>query len=572
MNLRVIIIVLALLSLFSTSIGGYLYYSSLKNAELEESFFIADEQLKDIANHVDFYLAEHQRSVQALGGLKEIQNALVDQDGDSLAAANVILDHFQKSLEVSVCYLMDSRGRTIASSNRSAPDSFLGKNYSFRPYFQQSMNGITSVYMALGITSKKRGAYFGYPVYGHSSDIPAGVLVIKAFIDDIESEINNPYEGVMLLTDPRGVVFISNRPEWMYHVLWRLSDEDLREIQESRQFSTGPWKWTGIEKKGETHAIDASGREYHIHKRGLRNYPGWNILYLHDHHEALKTITVPLFKTAGYIILSLCVLIAISVMLLYKKASNNIIMRMRAEEELRKHLLMEKQFNQELEPLVAERTMNVIALSVADKLRNPATVIGLICRKIVNKLHDPDKIKEGIDNIMRETQKLEDIVQDYGSLLKSRKSMFVHDDINNVVREAAALVQAEAKGKGIRLLAKLSHEALKINLRKNLLRIALFHILSNAVHSTPRGGSITAETSRVEDRVFLVISDTGTGFKKEILERVFDPFFSTKQDSYGLGLPLVRHIVAEHRGEIEVRSEEGKGSSFILTFPESWIR
>jgi signal transduction histidine kinase len=69
-----------------------------------------------------------------------------------------------------------------------------------------------------------------------------------------------------------------------------------------------------------------------------------------------------------------------------------------------------------------------------------------------------------------------------------------------------------------------------------------------------------------------VIADEGTGFKKEDLDKVFDPFFSTKENSYGLGMPLVSHIIKEHLGEIEVESEEGKGTVFKLSFPIRWIQ
>jgi signal transduction histidine kinase len=426
--------------------------------------------------------------------------------------------------------------------------------------------------MALGVTSKKRGAYFGYPVYESKMDAPIGIVVIKAFIDDIENEINKPYQGIMTLVDSHGVVFASNRAEWIYHVLWKVSNVELNEILKSRQFGAGPWDWTGIEKKDEIHAFDKSGKKYHIHHIGINNYPGWDIVYLHDHEKVLKNITSPFFKTAGYIILSLCVLIGISVTLLYKMASYDIIMRKRAQEELKKHLEMEKQFNRELEPLVAERTMSLIALTVADKLRNPASVIGLICRRLFKKLDDADKIKDGLDDIVNETHKLDKIVYDYKALLDSRKSVFEYDDINVVVNEAVLLIKHEAKEKGIKLITNLSDEPLKINLQKNLLRIAIYHLLFNAVEATPRSGTITILTLTSDDNAILEISDTGKGFKKDETEKVFDPFFSSKTHSYGMGLPLVMHIVIEHLGEIDVESEEGIGTTFRLAFPFRWIR
>jgi C4-dicarboxylate-specific signal transduction histidine kinase len=129
-----------------------------------------------------------------------------------------VLEHFKHALEVDVCYLMVRQGYTIALSNRHAPASFVGKNYSFRPYFKQAIQGAPSIYMALGVTSKKRGVYCAYPVFGED-DSPAGVAVIKAPIDILEKEFRKAYEGTGLLTDPNGVIFMSNRDDWLYHLL-----------------------------------------------------------------------------------------------------------------------------------------------------------------------------------------------------------------------------------------------------------------------------------------------------------------------------------------------------------------
>ena len=104
-----------------------------------------------------------------------------------------------------------------------------------------------------------------------------------------------------------------------------------------------------------------------------------------------------------------------------------------------------------------------------------------------------------------------------------------------------------------------------------LLRIAIYHLLFNAVEATPRGGTITISTLISDENVILEISDTGKGFRGDETEKLFDPFFSTKKHSYGMGLPLVMHIVIEHLGKIDVESEEGIGTTFRLTFPVRWI-
>ncbi len=117
--------------------------------------------------------------------MQDFQAPLIKPDDDNLAKANAMLDHFKAALDVDVCYLMDAFGNTIASSNRKAPDSFVGKNFSFRPYFQEAIQGTPSTYLALGTTSGKRGAYYSHPVYEKDRGAPIGVDVIKASIEHL---------------------------------------------------------------------------------------------------------------------------------------------------------------------------------------------------------------------------------------------------------------------------------------------------------------------------------------------------------------------------------------------------
>ncbi|RJR16314.1 MAG: sensor domain-containing diguanylate cyclase [Nitrospiraceae bacterium] len=335
MKLRSILIIMALIALLSALAGGAFYYFSLLESELEYAHKDADGITARQAGRIDSRLAEHQKSAMALAGLPELEQALLQRSPLFMTKANVLLDHFRNSFEASVCYLMDSHGITVASSNRNEPASFVGKDYAFRPYFQEAMNGNSSIYMALGVTSGERGVYFGHPIYGSSSTVPSGVAVIKAPIDSIEKEFMREFEGTMSLADPHGVIFVSSRRDWLFHVLWKPSDDELSSIKETMQFGNGPWTWTGIEKKDSHSAVDTSGNEYRIHLKELKNYPGWNVVYLHDHKAVSAHINKPLFKSTGYVLISLAVIISISVGFLYKKASSDIVMRQRAEQALR---------------------------------------------------------------------------------------------------------------------------------------------------------------------------------------------------------------------------------------------
>jgi PAS domain S-box-containing protein len=335
MKLRIILIVLSLLAFLSASAGGYLYYSSLKESALKEAERQADLRLRTINRNLTTFLSENIKPVKTLAGMKALQLALTQPDAQNLAAANATLDHFKKTLAIDVCYLMDPSGKTIASSNRYAPDSFVGQNFAFRPYFKDAIAGKPSAYLALGTTSGKRGAYYSHPVFAENASTPVGIAVIKASIELIESQLGTELDEIVMVNDPHGVIFISNRKEWLYHLLWKYNEDDIPLIKKSRQFGTGPWRWTGLESKGD-YIMDRAGNEYQIQVVELeRKYPGWNVVHLRKLDAITKTVIEPLIKTTGPIVLALCVLIGIAVFFLYRQASHEIQQRRSAEEALR---------------------------------------------------------------------------------------------------------------------------------------------------------------------------------------------------------------------------------------------
>jgi PAS domain S-box-containing protein len=335
-KLRKLFLVLSVMTLLTITIGGYFHYSVLTKSSTEWAHKEAEEQLKGLGANIESYLTWSLMSVKSLSGLNELKQSLLSGNLAEIAEANAILDQFRETMKVNVCYLMDSSGNTIASSNRDAVDSFVGKNYGFRPYFKLAMQGEPIVYMALGVTSKKRGLYFSHPVYEKGKSGPLGVAVIKASIEQIEEAFKKPHEGILLFTDPHGVVFLSSHAQWLYHVLWKPSSETMSDIAKSRQFGKGPWDWTGVELVGKNRAVDNLGHEYHVHQHEMANSPGWRLVYLHDHHAVVKRITKPILNTVGVGATVICIFVGLAVFFLFKAANTNIIQRNEAQEKIRK--------------------------------------------------------------------------------------------------------------------------------------------------------------------------------------------------------------------------------------------
>ncbi len=336
MKLRSILRILSFLAFASACLAGYSYYGSLKDYAFQEAERNALTHLQTTKKNLSAFFSGNTKPVRVLAGMKALGEHLASPNQKTLAEANRILDLFKTTLSVNVCYLMDANGLTRASSNRMDKDSFVGRNFSFRPYFQDAMQSLPSSYLALGTTSRKRGAYYSYPVYHENQDTPIGIAVIKASIPFVEKELATKDNSIQLVVDPHGLVFISSRPEWLYHLLWPLPPSEIEKLRQSRQFGDGPWPQTGMVRKGNKFAVDENGKKYLFHQSDVDNYPQWKIIQLYDLKMASKLVSEPLWNIMGPVIFILCSLLGVSIFFLYRQASQEIARRRSVESALRK--------------------------------------------------------------------------------------------------------------------------------------------------------------------------------------------------------------------------------------------
>jgi PAS domain S-box-containing protein len=334
MKLRLILLVLSLLAFLSTAIGGYLYYYSLKESAFQEAAQQAEIRVEMLRINLSTMISANVQPARVLAGIPSIINVLYSADPSIMAKANAILDHFQANLGADVCYLMNQDGLTIASSNRQDPDSFVGYNFSFRPYFKGAMNHQPTSYLALGTTSGKRGAYCSSPVYARDTRTPIGVVVIKASIDQVEKELGLGPEDILLVTNPVGVIFISTREDWRNNLLWDLSREEIERIAASRQFGPGPWRWTGMKLWDDKYLVDQEGQRYLMNRTQIDHYPGWNIIHLRPLETIAKVVSEPLLRITAPVVFTISVLVGLGVFFLYQKASQEILKRKTVQKAL----------------------------------------------------------------------------------------------------------------------------------------------------------------------------------------------------------------------------------------------
>ncbi|MGO8881150.1 MAG: PAS domain S-box protein, partial [Desulfomonilaceae bacterium] len=336
MNLRTVVLVLGLLAVLSTAAGGYLYYHSVRESALKDAEIEIVETNEALRDDVARLISFNQDEVKALAGFEQLQGALVDhQKVEALLRANGVLDNFARGFAYDVCFLIDSLGNTIASSNRNQPDSFVGVNYHFRKYFQDAIQGRPSVEMALGTVTGIRGIFVSHPVYLAGRAKPIGVVVIKVSTRDLDRVFLRPRNMDTLLVNNDGIIFASNRENWILNHLWKLSPEELERIRETKQFGKGPWNWTGLEKMTDNQALDSSGADYTIREMTIENCHGWRIISLYKPETISGKIFNPLVGKTGYIAIILCLMVGAAVTFLYAMAQRDIRGREESEDALR---------------------------------------------------------------------------------------------------------------------------------------------------------------------------------------------------------------------------------------------
>ncbi len=243
---------------------------------------------------------------------------------------------------------------------------------------------------------------------------------------------------------------------------------------------------------------------------------------------------------------------------------NRMIRDRKKVEETSSQLL---ELNKDIESVVSDRTRAELALQLAHEIRNPVMVISGLLQRMTCRQEDRERNRRYRKTVLDQTSKLEAIVNRFEELQDGGQDHFSAIEINELTRDSVKIIQAEAEIKGISITFFPAKEPLFCRGDARYLKVALLHVMRNALESCSAGDTIRVETKQVPTGASITIIDDGPGIPPEVLEHIFEPFYSTKEGSTGLGLPYVRQIIREHRGEISIESTFGQGCTVTIILP-----
>ena len=216
--------------------------------------------------------------------------------------------------------------------------------------------------------------------------------------------------------------------------------------------------------------------------------------------------------------------------------------------------------------------LTTLTAGVAHEIKNPLGSIGIHLELMKKEMSgkqqiETQKVMENLLVIKEEVDRLNRIVMDFLFTVRPMNAELSYDELNRVVRELLDFMKFELAEAGITVDTDSAKASPQILMDERYMKQAVINILKNAISAMPDGGTLRVQTVQKGNELLLKISDTGAGIPDEYMDKVFEPYFTTKDFGSGLGLTLVYKIVKEHMGDIEINSKVGEGTSITLSFP-----
>jgi len=202
-------------------------------------------------------------------------------------------------------------------------------------------------------------------------------------------------------------------------------------------------------------------------------------------------------------------------------------------------------------------------------VKNPLNAMMIHLELLKERLEAPSaEVQQSLEVIGSEIHRLDRVVQGFLRFMRPQELVLKTIDVNGLLRNLTALIEAEWQGEGIRIACELDPTLPPVGADEELLRQAFLNMLQNAGQAMPKGGTVTIRTTcKGRDVVRVDIADEGVGIARDDLERVFKLYYTTKPEGTGIGLSVAYRIVQLHDGAIEVDSEIGRGTTMTVRLP-----
>ena len=550
-------------------------------------------------------------------------------DKISAAQLNQLLFEWSNQSQADTIYIHDPSGTVVASSNYQKPRTFVGENFSFRPYFASAIQGNNTHYVALGARSNVRGYFLSSPLYVENDIV--GVITVKVSLENLENILTSDEFEIVVL-DSNQVVFLSSQTPWLYHSLLPLTQQQQTDISLQRQYgqseisiievfrssSSQPEANANRSNNLQSNQIQKELTANQLFKLGTFNlYPAavsnnqYQVVALKETRaELIKVLQIDVIFVVIY---SLVMLIAWSWRQTYvaKVALTRLNQNLEQTVDKRTHYL--KQSNQQLQQTIFQYQESQLKLKQTEQeLTQTAklAVLGELSASINHEINQPlaalrtysenslkllemertDLVKSNLEKMIVLNNTITDIIARLKVFTRKVTKQEHHvANLHQAVNNATSILSALMIKQGITLRLSTVPDDINIAIHPTELEQVLVNLIHNATQALPLQAidqqtllqqttvqqtaaqqaipQIGVEWQLHEDMCQVIIWDNGIGMSADKLEQLFDPFFTTKPEGLGLGLSISKRIIEAYHGSISAAQLEPSGMVFSLNIP-----
>ncbi|MDI4658871.1 sensor histidine kinase [Xanthobacter autotrophicus] len=587
-------------------LGAAAIFAVLKAGEMAEAR--VGEGLASEARHrSEIYAQSLESAIERFGYLPAAAaldlnvRRLLDQpdDGALVSTVNAYLETLNRAAGTPVLYLMDPSGMTIAASNWNTRETYVGADFSYRPYFTEAMAGHTGRFYAIGTLTGVPGYFISAPVV--IGGAVRGVVATKVNLDPLEAVWQEAADRV-LVTDQNGIVFLASDSRFKLHATRPIDAATAQEIEKTRQYGRPAYPLIDlgtVETVGGVSLIAASDVAPHgrviANDKALVPY-GWHLLLFADAAPLeLAGRSARVGMTLGFGVLGLIGLYgwqhlrrareSLAARAALEAAQRELEAKVAARtadltaangqlageiEERRRAEADLRAAQDELVQAAKMATLGQMAAGITHELNQPLTALRGLADN-AGKLLEQGREEEAQANLGRITAMVDRLGKITGQLrafARKSSSETLPVDVAAAVAESLAILAPRIRAAGIGVATDLDATAATVRFEPIRLSQVVVNLVGNAldaVKGRPRAW-VGLSTWREDARIVLSVEDNGPGLPEATLARIFDPFFTTKPagEGLGLGLPISLAIAREFGATLTARARPEGGLRFDL--------
>ncbi|MGQ7845407.1 sensor histidine kinase [Granulosicoccus sp. 3-233] len=513
----------------------------------------------------------------------EIRQALLAGDDASLLAANRRLSRTQQDSGLDFAFLLDRQGVTLASSNWADPVSFVGIDYSFRPYFQNAISGRGATFFAVGVTTGVPGYFIAEPVTDNSGLV--GVVVAKVALGVlVDGWAQLPYESVV--SDDFGTIILSTREDLLYSPTEPVSAAQVVQLLRERRYELQAPLLEPVDGEPDKRLLSHAGQStvYLSYASSLSTEP-WQLISLIPQRSVQKR-ALQLFAA-----LLAALLIAYLFLRLFQQQQQLVAAEKRNSQELEEQVLHRtRELEAAQKRLISEANFAMLgrmSAAINHEINQPLASLRLNLASLRTMMETPDADRGEIEQIVvdsdRTTKRIGRVISSLRSIARNSNAHFETVDMQKLLEEVRQTILRERPTLSAHVVFEQGTVPVPVSGDEVLIQQTLLNLLYNAFDAvlkqeSPRiqvvlqiqaGSAQTPSDSRAANGWAVVsVSDNGSGVKPTLQESLFEPFSTSRQhsDGLGLGLTIARQIAEDHGGELQYQAL-AEGSCFTLRLP-----